>query len=126
MRSPGHREHPEHHVTEKPAGGTWQACLGERVLAESDDVLEVDEDGAPPRFYFPQDALRADALQRTQAAVHCPYKGDGVYWSLQDGDRAAPQAAFSYDRPYDEHPALAGRVAFWPEKVGGLQVRRVH
>lgn len=96
MRSPGHAEHPGHRVLERRMPGRLQASVGGDVLAESDDVVEVDEDDNPPRYYFPRGDVRPQVLQRTASPTHCPYKGDGVLFAVRLGDgttsRTAPGA----------------------------------
>ncbi len=121
MKSPGHQQHPEHLVVERPVPGRLRVRLGADVLAESADVLEVDEDDNPPRFYFPRIDVRMDALERTSTPTHCPFKGDGVLFAMTIGDGRMPDAAWSYETPYDEHAALKDRIAFWSEKFEDLQ-----
>lgn len=123
MRSPGHQQHPEHQVVERRVAGPLRVQLGADVLAESADVIEVDEDGNPPRYYFPRADVRMDALTRTPETTHCPFKGDAAYFSLALGDGTMRQAAWSYEQPYDEHAALKDRIAFWSEKFEDMQFK---
>lgn len=53
-KSPGHRLHPEHHVRESQVGERMIAVFAGQTIADSRDVVRVDEDGHPPRFYFPR------------------------------------------------------------------------
>jgi len=125
MKSPGHRQHPTHRVAEKRVPGRVRVLYGADVLAESSDVIEVDEDGNPRRWYFPRRDVRMDALEPSETRSHCPFKGDASYFSLRAGDGLVPDAVWSYEAPYDEHADLAGRVAFWTEKFENLQVKPV-
>jgi uncharacterized protein (DUF427 family) len=123
MQSPGHRDHPEHHVREKPVRGKMRAQLGADVLAESRDVIEVDEDQSPPRYYFPRADVRMDRLQPSATRTYCPFKGEAGYFSLELGDGLLPDAAWTLETPYDEHAALKDRIAFYSEKFDGLQFK---
>src|SRR4051812_30383942 len=122
MKSPGHQQHPDHRVLEKPVSQRLRAQMGAQVLAESTAAIEVDEDGNPRRFYFPRADVRMAALVPSETRSHCPFKGDARYYSLKLGDRVLADVAWSYETPYDEHAALAGRIAFWTEKFDGLAV----
>jgi uncharacterized protein (DUF427 family) len=126
MRSPGHQQHPEHRVLERRMPGRLQASVDGDVLAQSDDVIEVDEDGNPPRYYFPRADVRAEVLRPTASPTHCPFKGDGVLFAVSLGDgTTVADGAWSYEQPYDEHAALKDRVAFWSEKFERIDFRAV-
>jgi uncharacterized protein (DUF427 family) len=123
MRSPGHRDHPEHKVLEKPVRGKMRAQLGADVLAESSSVIEVAEDDNPPRYYFPRADVRMDRMTPSDTRTYCPFKGEASYFSMELGDGPLPDAAWTQETPYDEHAALKSRVAFYSEKFDGLQFR---
>jgi uncharacterized protein (DUF427 family) len=123
MRSPGHQQHPEHQVREKHLPQKLRAQLGADVLAESTDVIEVDEDGNPARYYFPREAVRMDTLERSATTTHCPFKGDATYFTMTLWDGKVEDVAWSYEHPYDEHGALAGRIAFDADRIPDLQFK---
>ena len=123
MQSPGHRDHPGHRVSEKPVRGKMRAQLGADVLAESSDVIEVDEDQNPPRYYFPRADVRMDRMKSSDTRTYCPFKGEASYFSLELGDGPLPDAAWTLETPYDEHADLKQRIAFYSEKFDGLQFR---
>lgn len=117
MRSPGHQRHPEHKVVEKHLDRRMKVEIGGQVIADSRDVIEVDEDGNPPRFYFPRSDVRMELLTRTQTSSHCPFKGDARYYTVRIDGRTIDDAVWTYEEPYAEHLALQDRVAFWEERI---------
>ena len=121
MQSPGHRDHPEHKVLEKPVRGKMRAQLGADVLAESSNVIEVDEDQNPPRYYFPRADVRMDHLKPSDTRTYCPFKGEASYFSMELGDGPLPDAGTMIDAPFDEHADLRTRIAFHSEQFDGLQ-----
>ena len=124
MQSPGHRDHPEHRVDERPVRGRLRAVLGADVLADSDDVIEVDEDGNPPRYYFPRANVRMDRMSPGDTRTYCPFKGEASYFTMEFLDGQMPDAAWTLKQPYDEHADLKDRVAFYSEKFDDLQFKR--
>jgi uncharacterized protein (DUF427 family) len=107
-------------VAETRVAHKVSAFIDGRRVAESDDVIRVDETGAPPRFYFPREAVTVDKLEPSDTKTHCPFKGDARYYSITQEGRQLKDAIWSYEEPYDEHAALKGRMAFYDEKHPGI------
>lgn len=93
------------------------------VLADSKDVVRVDEEGCPPRYYFPRADVRMDLLERTPSRTRCPFKGNASYFTLDLFGKKLPEASWSYEDPYEEHAGLKGRIAFYLEKFPELELR---
>jgi uncharacterized protein (DUF427 family) len=75
-----------------------------------------------PRLYVPLEDVRADLLERTDHATHCPFKGDASYWSVRVGDRVAENAVWTYEEPLEAMTKAAGFVSFDAAKVEVLEV----
>ena len=124
-KSPGHRQHPEHVVREVRVNGRVQASVAGKVLADSRDVIKVEEDGAKDRYYFPRSDVKMDALERTDTTTRCPFKGTANYFSVNTAAKHLQDAVWSYEDPYAEHQDLKGRVAFYDERIPDLEIRTV-
>lgn len=122
-KSPGHRKWPDHHVDERHLDKKVIVRLNGEVLADSDDVIRVDEDGNPSRYYFPRVDVRMEQLQPSSTTTECPFKGSAHYFSVSADDRLYKDAAWSYEEPFDEHADLKGRVAFYEEKAPGIELK---
>ena len=122
-KSPGHRDHPEHKVLETLLTDRIQVSAGGTVLADSTDVIKVEEDRSPSRYYFPRSDVALDRLERSATTTRCPFKGTAHYFHVKlDGAKLA-DAVWSYEDPYDEHLGLKDRLAFYDDKVRELEVR---
>jgi uncharacterized protein (DUF427 family) len=124
-KSPGHQKYPDHKVLEKHPKEKFQVKVGDRVVAESTDVIKVEEDDHPARYYFPRSAVKADLLKRTETTTLCPFKGTAHYYSLKLGDKNLNDAIWTYEEPYDEHRDLKDRLAFYEEQFPDMKVERV-
>jgi uncharacterized protein (DUF427 family) len=122
-KSPGHQQHPDHKVNEERLPQAMTVDVGGEIVAASSDVIRVDEDKAPPRFYFPRTDVRMDALERTETTTRCPYKGTANYFSLTLGPKTLKDAVWTYEDPYDEHPDLKNRLAFHDDKFPDIHVQ---
>lgn len=124
-KSPGHQKMPDHSVVERPAGKRLQVAVDGEIVADSSDVIEVDEDGNPPRYYFPRSDVRMDRLVQSTRTTRCPFKGTANYFSIDIHGKKLQDAVWTYEDPYQEHLGLTERLAFYEEKVPGLEIRRV-
>ena len=126
-KSPGHQKWPEHKVRETPVGERVTVEVDGQVVADSRDVIRVDEDGSPARYYFPRNDVSMAMLQRTAATSECPFKGAAHYFSLVmqgggDGGKLE-DAVWTYEAPFDEHQALKDRLAFYDDRYRNIHVR---
>jgi uncharacterized protein (DUF427 family) len=121
-KSPGHREHPEHHVRERLLSNAVRVAVNGDVIAESTDVVKVEEDGNPPRYYFPRSDVRMELLDPSATTTKCPFKGEAHYFDVSSNGRRLKDTVWTYEEPYDEHAGLKDRVAFWDDKLPEIEI----
>jgi uncharacterized protein (DUF427 family) len=88
-----------------------KATLEDRVIAESDDIVE--EAGY---LYFPSRHVRLDLLQKAEKTASdraCPH-GVQFYDVVIDGTRHE-RAAWRYEAPRPSMSHVADRFSFWDE-----------
>ena len=121
--SPGHHSNPEHEVRETRLTEVVKVRIGGLTIAESEDVVRVDEDGQPPRYYFPRSDVRMETLNPSERVTTCRFKGKAGYFDLNAEAQHLQDAVWSYETPYDEHADLAQRVAFDADRYPVLRVQ---
>jgi uncharacterized protein (DUF427 family) len=122
-KSPGHRHYPEYKVAKRYIDERMQVIVAGEIVADSCDVIKVEEEGARPRYYFPQEGVRAQCLDWSPTVTVCPFKGIAQYFNINASGRVLEDAAWSYANPYEEHAALKGRFAFYEEKAPEIDIR---
>jgi uncharacterized protein (DUF427 family) len=113
---------PDHPITVTPAERRWRAVFAGHVIADSAEALVLQEARYKPAVYFPRSDVGMDYLGRTERSTHCPYKGDAAYYTLDMDGQIAENAAWTYERPYPPMAQIAGRLAFYPDKVEVYEV----
>jgi len=56
-------------------------------------------------------------ITRSPKQTYCEFKGQASYLNVQVGDRVASDAAWYYPAPSSRYAAIAGFVAFYPQKM---------
>lgn len=85
------------------------------VIAESDDIVEVDGN-----LYFPEDSLDRAAFTDSPSTTVCGWKGTANYFHLENDGERATDAAWVYRSPKAGAIELRDRIAFY--KAKGIKI----
>ena len=109
--------HPGHPITVTPAAGRLRVIRNGKVVAETSRALDLKEASYPVVHYIPREDADMAFFERTARTTHCPFKGDANYFTLTDGSASADNAVWTYETPFPAVSAIAGHLAFYPDKV---------
>ena len=88
------------------------------VVAETDAALTLREASYPAVQYIPLDDVVPGRLKCSDTATYCPFKGDASYYPLTTADgHTVEDAGWTYEAPYPAVAAIAGHLAFYPDKA---------
>jgi uncharacterized protein (DUF427 family) len=94
-----------------------QILFHDTVIASTTQALKLQEGSYPPVYYIPRDHVEMAFLQESDRRTTCPHKGEARYWSISAGGYGAENAVWAYDQPKEGAAAIAGHLAFYPDKV---------
>jgi uncharacterized protein (DUF427 family) len=112
-----HPRDPYHRVDVLNSSRHVQVRVGGALVAESSRPRLLFETGLPVRYYLPKLDVRQELLVPSATRSRCPYKGEAVYWSVQDGDELLEDIMWSYPAPIPEAPKIENLLAFYNEKT---------
>lgn len=92
------------------------------TIADSTNAIRVLETSHPPAYYIPVADINMDYLQGTPRRTYCEFKGAASYWTIQVGDKSAPEAGWSYEQPTAGFESIAGYITFYASKVDACYV----
>lgn len=92
-----------------------------RVLADSARALELQESGRPAVIYIPRVDVRLDALERSQTASYCPYKGEAHHYNIAAESTHIPNACWSYEEPHWAVAEIEKHIAFDPDRIDCIE-----
>ena len=108
---------PHHPITVEPFEGRVTVMSGEKRVADSTNVLKLQEASYPPVYYVPLADVDDAALRPSDTTSYCPYKGDASYYDVIASDGSVADAVWHYRDPYPSVGEIAGHVAFYPDRV---------
>jgi uncharacterized protein (DUF427 family) len=118
----GHPRNPYHRVDTLHSMRHVQVRAGGTIIADSRDAVFLFETGLPVRYYLPRADVRADLLGPSQRHTICPYKGVASYHSVSVDGTTLGDLVWYYPDPLPESVKIAGRLAFYNEKVDAILV----
>ncbi len=99
------------------AEGTWVVRAGGAVIGETKRALEFTEEGHAPVIYFPRDDIAMAFLDRSDKQTVSSHKGTASYYTIVAKSGPIADAAWSYESPGPGLEAIAGHLAFHPDRV---------
>lgn len=107
-----------HPITIEPNEGRVQVRVNGELVADTTAALVLQEATLPAVQYIPLADVDQNRLTRTETSTYCPFKGDASYYSVSTsaGD-TVDDVIWTYEQPYPAVAAIAGHVAFYPNKA---------
>jgi uncharacterized protein (DUF427 family) len=101
----------------KPARSMVVVRAGGAVVAESRNAMTLFETGYDPVHYIPREDIGMAFLDASDTRTRCPHKGEAEYFHLVVKSGPIEDAAWSYPTPHEGVAAIAGLIAFDPDKA---------
>lgn len=114
---------PDHPITIEAHAGRVVVSVAGRVVADTRQALTLREAAYGPVHYIPRQDVDMALLERSEHSTYCPYKGDAAYYSIPAGGERSVNAIWTYEEPYEAVAAIAGHVAFYPDRIDTIEER---
>ena len=112
---------PDHPITVSAEPHRVRVTFAGRVVADTRRALSLAEASYAPVMYIPREDVDQTMLERTDHKTHCPYKGEASYYSIRTDNRVAHNAVWTYEQPLPAVVAIAGHMAFYPNRVDSME-----
>ena len=120
MKQPG----PDHPIAITANPNRIRVLLGGVIVAETTRALTLKEASLPEVQYIPREDVAMDLLEPSSRTTQCPYKGEASYWDVTAGGLRARDAVWSYENPSRAVKDIAGRLAFYADRVDAIEELR--
>jgi uncharacterized protein (DUF427 family) len=114
---------PDHPITIERNPARIVVSVAGRIVADTREALTLREAAYPAVQYIPRKDVDMALLERTDRATYCPYKGDCSYFSIPVGGNRSINAVWSYEAPYAAVTPIKDHLAFYPDRVDGIEER---
>ena len=107
-----------HPITVEPTGRHVTVRIGGEVVADTNGALTLRESTYPAVQYIPRSDVVEAMLRPSDTGTYCPYKGEATYYHVvTPAGETAEDAIWTYETPYPAVAAIAGHIAFYPDKA---------
>jgi uncharacterized protein (DUF427 family) len=118
-----HARDPYHRIDVVNSSREVHVIVGGQTTAVTRRARFLFETGLPVRYYIPDEDVRTDLLRPSSTMTACAYKGaTSRYWQAKTVDGTIGDIAWCYDSPAPEVASIAGRLAFFNERVDAIHV----
>lgn len=121
-RAVAHARDPYKLVDVRQSARHVRIVLGGETVAETLRPKLLFETGLPVRYYIPEQDVRMDLLQPTDASSQCAYKGAASYWSAHIGGKVYKDVVWTYREPLALAAQVKGMLCFYNERVDTIYV----
>lgn len=105
------------HITLTSESGLLTVRAGDVTLGQSRRAIRLQEGSSAPVLYVPRDDINMALLEKTDRTTTCPHKGLCSYYSVKTPQGLLDNAVWSYEAPIAAVAAIAGHLAFYPDKI---------
>jgi uncharacterized protein (DUF427 family) len=109
---------PGYVVFTMPSPKRIRVQVGSLTVADSSNVLVVQESDHLPVYYFPLADVREDFLLPSSTKTESPFKGVATHYSLNTGVTLVEDGAWRYENPVTNCPPIGDYIAFYWGKMG--------
>lgn len=113
---------PDHPIVIDPEPRIVRVVFNGIVIAETSRALRLTEASYPPVHYIPREGARMEYFAPTAQRTRCPYKGEASYFALEAGGKRSDNAVWCYESPFPAVAAIAGALAFYPQRVDAIRI----
>lgn len=106
-----------HPITIEPTSARVRVRVNGEIIADSRAALQLKEATLPVVQYIPIGDVVQDVLSRSDTGTYCPFKGEASYYNVTAGGATVNDVIWTYEQPYAAVAAIAGHVAFYPDKA---------
>ncbi|MCT8176397.1 DUF427 domain-containing protein [Variovorax sp. CY25R-8] len=114
---------PDHPITVALNPARVVVTLGGHTIADTRAALTLREASYPAVQYIPRADVDMSLLGRSTHTTYCPYKGECNYFSIPAGGERSVNAVWTYESPYDAVAGIKDHVAFYTDRVDGVEER---
>ncbi|WP_434620379.1 DUF427 domain-containing protein [Tabrizicola sp. M-4] len=101
----------------RPVPGRYIVRASGAIIGETERAVELVEGARAPVIYVPREDVAMALLDPSERHSTCPFKGEARYFTIVTPEARLEDAVWSYELPIAGAEAIAGHLAFYPEKV---------